>query len=143
MYQVVHHELVASAMVVKEGHKINPDFKIGCMMACVPLYPYSCNPDDMMYSVEAMHDRYLFGDVHVRGEYPSYIWPEWKRKNIHVNMEEGDTQILKEGTVDYVGLSYYMTNAVKADHVADGNGLTDFREVFLIHMLSQVIGVGR
>lgn len=80
MYQVVHHELVASAMVVKEGHKINPDFKIGCMMACVPLYPYSCNPDDMMYSVEAMHDRYLFGDVHVRGEYPSYIWPEWKRK---------------------------------------------------------------
>ena len=43
MYQVVHHELVASAMVVKEGHKINPDFKIGCMMACVPLYPYSCN----------------------------------------------------------------------------------------------------
>ena len=65
MYQVVHHELVASAMVVKEGHKINPDFKIGCMMACVPLYPYSCKPEDMMYSVEAMHDRYLFGDVHV------------------------------------------------------------------------------
>lgn len=143
MYQVVHHELVASAMVVKEGHKINPDFKIGCMMACVPLYPYSCNPDDMMYSVEAMHDRYLFGDVHVRGEYPSYIWPEWKRKNIHVNMEEGDAQILKEGTVDYVGLSYYMTNAVKADHVADGNGIDGFPEVFLIHMLSQVIGVGR
>ena len=37
MYQVVHHELVASALVVKEGHRINPDFKIGCMMACVPL----------------------------------------------------------------------------------------------------------
>lgn len=43
------------------------------MVACVPIYPYSCHPDDMMYSVEAMHDRYLFGDVHVRGEYPSYI----------------------------------------------------------------------
>lgn len=37
-------------------------------------------------------------------------------------MEEDDAKILKEGTVDYVGLSYYMTNAVKADHVADGNG---------------------
>ena len=41
-------------------------------------------------------------------------------------MEEGDAQILKEGTVDYVGLSYYMTNAVKADHVADGNGIDGF-----------------
>lgn len=58
-------------------------------------------------------------------------------------MEEEDAQILKEGTVDYVGLSYYMTNAVKADHVADGNGIDGFPEVFLIHMLSQVIGVGR
>ena len=28
MYQVVHHELVASAMVVKEGHKINPDLRL-------------------------------------------------------------------------------------------------------------------
>lgn len=42
--------------------------------------------------------------------------------DIHVQMEEDDAKILKEGTVDYVGLSYYMTNAVKADHVTDGNG---------------------
>ena len=41
-------------------------------------------------------------------------------------MEAGDEQILKEGTVDYVGFSYYMTNAVKADHVADGNGVDGF-----------------
>ncbi|MDO5415942.1 MAG: family 1 glycosylhydrolase, partial [Lachnospiraceae bacterium] len=50
MYQVVHHELLASALVVKKGHEINPDFQIGCMIACVPIYPYSCHPDDMMYS---------------------------------------------------------------------------------------------
>lgn len=126
MYQVVHHELVASALVVKKGHEINPDFRIGCMMACVPLYPYSCRPEDMMYSVEAMHDRYLFGDVHVRGEYPSYIYPEWERKGIRVQMEPEDAGILKEGTVDYVGFSYYMTNAVKAGAAADGNGVDGF-----------------
>lgn len=126
MYQTVHHELVASALVVKQGHEINPDFKIGCMMACVPLYPYSCHPDDMMYSVEAMHDRYLFGDVHVRGCYPSYILREWERKNFHIHMEPQDAQILREGTVDYVGLSYYMTNAVRANTAAEGNGLDGF-----------------
>ena len=124
MYQVVHHELVASALVVKHGHMINPDFKIGCMIACVPLYPYSCNPEDMMYSVEAMHDRYLFGDV--RGEYPSYIYREWERKGFHIHMENEDEAILKEGTVDYVGFSYYMTNAVKAGPTDEGNGLDGF-----------------
>lgn len=51
LYQVVHHELVASAMVVTEGHKINPDFKIGCMCSFVPYYPYSCNPDDVMMAL--------------------------------------------------------------------------------------------
>lgn len=126
MYQVVHHELVASALVVKKGHEINPDFQIGCMVACVPLYPYSCKPEDMLYSVLAMHDRYLFGDVHVRGEYPSYILREWERKDFRIAMRPEDKDILKEGTVDFVGFSYYMTNAVKADNTEEGNGLDGF-----------------
>lgn len=126
MYRVVHHQLVASALTVKKGHEINPDFRIGCMIACVPIYPYSCKPEDMMYSVEAMHDRFLFGDVHVRGEYPSYIWKEWERKGFEIKMEPQDQEILKDGKVDYVGLSYYMTNAVKADAAVSGNGLDGF-----------------
>jgi beta-glucosidase/6-phospho-beta-glucosidase/beta-galactosidase len=39
---------------------INPDFQIGCMIAMVPIYPYSCNPEDMMMSVSAMQKRYWF-----------------------------------------------------------------------------------
>lgn len=126
MYQVVHHELIASAMIVKAGHKINADFQIGCMIACVPLYPYSCHPEDMMYSALAMHDRYLFGDVHVRGEYPSYILKEWERKGFSIKQEKDDEEILRQGKVDFVGLSYYMTNAVKANNVVEGNGLDGF-----------------
>lgn len=65
MYQAAHYELVASARAVKIGHAINPDFQIGCMIAMVPIYPYSCNPEDMMMSVSAMQKRYWFTDVHV------------------------------------------------------------------------------
>lgn len=126
MYQVVHHELIASAIIVKEGHNINPDFQIGCMIAFVPLYPYSCHPEDMIYSALAMHDRYLFGDVHVRGEYPSYILKEWERKGFSIKQEKDDAEILRQGKVDFVGLSYYMTNAVKANNVVEGNGLDGF-----------------
>lgn len=126
MYRTVHHELVASALAVQRGHEINPDFKIGCMIACVPLYPYSCDPEDMMYSVEAMHDRWLFGDVHVRGEYPSYALREWERKGYDIGITDEDRVILKNGTVDFVGFSYYMTNAVKAGAVRSGNGVDGF-----------------
>ncbi len=126
MYQTVHHELVASALVVEKGHEINPGFQIGCMMAFVPLYSYSCHPEDIMFTTLSMHDRYLFGDVHVRGEYPSYIYKEWERKGFHIQITEADKRILKAGTVDYVGFSYYMSNAVKANAVMEGNGVDGF-----------------
>ena len=76
--------------------------------------------------ITTLRKLYLFGDVHVRGEYPSYILKEWDRKGFHINMEAEDARILREGKVDYVGFSYYMTNAVKANAVADGNGLDGF-----------------
>ena len=114
LYQAAHNEMVASAIVVKKGHEINPDFKIGCMLGFVPFYPYSCDPDDIMQAVEAMHERYLFADVMCRGHYGSYAYKEWEREGTAPAMEEGDDAVLAEGTVDYIGFSYYMTNTVKA-----------------------------
>ncbi|RAZ94148.1 6-phospho-beta-glucosidase, partial [Klebsiella oxytoca] len=47
VYQAAHYQFAASALVVKNGHEINLDFQIGCMIAASPLYPYSCNPRDI------------------------------------------------------------------------------------------------
>ncbi len=125
MYQAVHHELVASAMVVKMGHEINPDMKIGCMCSFVPFYPYSCNPDDIITATECMHERFHFMDTHVRGHYPAYSLKEWEREGYQIKMEPEDETILAEGKVDYIGFSYYMTNAVKADIKKDTTQSTD------------------
>ncbi|MGN0295239.1 MAG: 6-phospho-beta-glucosidase [Lachnospiraceae bacterium] len=125
MYQVAHNELVASALVVKKGHEINPDMQIGCMCSFVPFYPYSCNPDDMMLANECMHERFHFADTHVRGHYPAYTLKEWEREGYHIQMEPGDLEILAEGKVDYLGFSYYMTNVVKADVCNDTSESTD------------------
>lgn len=119
MYQAVHHELIASALVVKKGHEINPDFKIGCMCSFVPFYPYSCNPDDIMIATESMHERFYFADVHCRGHYSAFAKKQWEREGNAPVMEPGDEQILAEGKVDYLGFSYYMSNAVKADVQTD------------------------
>ena len=102
------------------GREINPEFKIGCMISHVPIYPYSCNPEDIMAAEEAMRERFFFPDVHVRGHYPRYALKEFERKGYDIGMKEGDAEILKKGTVDYIGFSYYMSNAVKAGVCNDG-----------------------
>lgn len=123
LYQAAHHELVASALVVKRGHAINPSFKIGCMCAFVPYYPYSCAPDDVMLAQECMHERYYFMDVHARGHYGAYAKKMWEREGNAPVMEPQDEAILAEGTVDYIGFSYYMSAAVQASAQKRSDGL--------------------
>ncbi|GAB7258643.1 hypothetical protein DaDZ19_03080 [Dickeya ananatis] len=94
---------------------------MGCMCAFVPYYPYSCHPQDVMLATRAMHDRFYFTDVQVRGHYPAYARREWALKGYHIHMEPEDEQILREGKSDYIGFSYYMSNVVKHDvhnHIA-------------------------
>ena len=111
MYQVAHHEFVASAKAVIAGHKINPDFQIGCMLAMTPVYPETCRPMDQIAALKEMDKSFFFGDVQVRGHYPNYVLKEWERKGYQIEMEDGDFDILSEGTVDYYAFSYYMSHA--------------------------------
>lgn len=115
-FQALHHQFVASAKAVKLGHDINPDFKIGCMIAFMTTYPFTCNPQDVLLAQEhvKMHN-YFCGDIQVRGQYPYYAKRYFEENNIEVKMEEGDVEALAEGTVDYYTLSYYMSNCVSAD----------------------------
>ncbi|MEE6710539.1 family 1 glycosylhydrolase, partial [Lacticaseibacillus paracasei] len=48
VYQASHYEFVASALAVKEGHEIDPQLMIGCMVAASPYYPNTPNPDDLL-----------------------------------------------------------------------------------------------
>ncbi|MGR5323660.1 6-phospho-beta-glucosidase [Vibrio sp. DNB22_17_1] len=112
MYQVVHHQFVASALVVKKGHEINPDMQIGAMCAMVPFYPRSSKPEDVMLAQHAMRDRYLFSDVMIRGHYPTYAKRDWALKGYNIEMLPEDEKILKEGKADYLGFSYYMSNTL-------------------------------
>ncbi|MFL8465235.1 6-phospho-beta-glucosidase [Clostridioides difficile] len=122
MYQAAHYEFVASAKVVKIGHKINPEFKIGCMVAAMPSYPYSCNPEDMIKFVESNREQLMFTDVHVRGHYPRHTLKLWERKNYNLDITEEDKKILKEGIVDFIGCSYYLTTVVTADKTMKTTG---------------------
>ncbi|WP_304751833.1 6-phospho-beta-glucosidase [Dubosiella newyorkensis] len=113
MYQAAINELVASARSVKAAHEIDPDMMVGCMIAFCPIYPYSCNPRDIMKAYNAMNTRYWFGDVHCTGKVPTMIEKLWERDDLHIDLSEEEKKDLLSGTVDYVGFSYYMSFATK------------------------------
>ena len=110
-----HHELVASAAATKIGREINPDFKIGCMLAAGSTYPNTPNPKDVWKAIQKDRENYMFIDVQSRGEYPSYALNEFKRKGIDIGITEEDKKLLKENTVDFISFSYYSSRLTSAD----------------------------
>ena len=123
-YQGLHHQFVASALTVIEGHRINPDFRIGNMIAMMPVYPLTCNPKDMLLFQKNWREmQYYCGDVQIRGAYPYFAKKLWEDKGICLNITDEDVEILKKGTVDFCSFSYYQTNCVTTDEsVATSSG---------------------
>ncbi len=120
LQQAVHYEMVASAMTVKLGHEINPDFQIGCMLAMVPFYARTCSPQDEIAAQIAMEHRlYYYGDLHVFGEYPAYMEAFRRERGIDLDITEEDLKALKEGCVDYIGISYYMSGTISSVETED------------------------
>ena len=120
--QAHHHLFVASAKAVELGHKINPGFKIGMMICYIPCYPLTCRPEDVWESIEFNRDKDFFMDVQCNGYYPDFKLKEYERKGITIQKEEGDDEIIAEGTVDYIGFSYYMSTASTMDKKAEKTG---------------------
>lgn len=67
MYQAVHHQFVASSLATKFAHEINPDIKVGMMLARMQAYPATPNPADVMEEIKRDHENLFFSDVQVRG----------------------------------------------------------------------------
>ena len=133
-YQAAHHELVASALVTKLAHEMNPENKVGCMLAGGQFYPYSCNPEDIWLAMNKDRENLMFIDVQSRGYYPSYSKRVFKEKDIHLDIRDGDLEILKENTVDFISFSYYQSRCASSDpniSITDGNVVKSVKNPYL------------
>lgn len=120
-YQASHHQFLASALAVFDGKKILPkEALIGCMINRIESYPATPKPEDALRAMHEDQFNFFYPDVQIRGEYPRYMHRYFEENDIHIRMEPGDLQILKAGTVDFLGFSYYMT------HVADASASGTF-----------------
>ncbi len=109
-YQCAHHQLTASARAVRKCHEIIKDAYIGAMLEGSLAYPETCKPEDVF---AAWQDNkgytYLFLDVLIHGRYPYYWNREIEDNGYDIKIEEQDLIDLKEGTCNYIPLSYYFT----------------------------------
>lgn len=122
MYQVVHYQFVASAKIVAYAHALDCELQMGCMVASLPYYPYSCHPDDILKAQKYNQHQLFFTDVFVRGHYPAHILKEWERRQYTFDVTNEDLSLIGKGCVDYIGFSYYLSSTVSADRTKETTG---------------------
>lgn len=114
-YQAAHHELVASAKAVKLAREMMPEAMVGCMLAAGQFYAYTSAPEDVYKAMECDRDNYFFIDVQARGAYPVWARKRMEKLGVRLKTEPEDEEILKEGTVDFISLSYYCSRCMSSD----------------------------
>ncbi|WP_080793602.1 6-phospho-beta-glucosidase [Corynebacterium pacaense] len=115
LYQAIHHEMVASALATRIAHEIDPDNRVGCMILAVPRYPLTPDPRDVRRAQWETQRDLIFADIHTRGEYPHSALRYFRDNGITIDFADGDAQLLREHTVDFVSFSYYMSACATAD----------------------------
>lgn len=123
-YQSLHHMFLASACAVKQVHKLDPNAQVGCMIAKDLIYPYSCDPQDVLLAQRKENLNYFCSDVQIKGKYPNFMSRYFNEHQIQINWEQNDQKILEEGKCDFLAFSYYSSLTVsssKQDNSQHGN----------------------
>ncbi len=134
--QGLHHQFIASALVVKLAHDKYSQFKMGNMCALVTTYPYNCEPINPLANQKFERESNFYCcDVQARGKYPYWVKKYWKERNIKIHFEPEDEKILKEGCVDFISFSYYATAVVDEtgalEETGRGNLFKSFKNPYL------------
>lgn len=114
---LTHHTQLAHAKAVLAIKKANPNAMVAGMDAYASVYPYSCKPQDVQaaHFTDNMMNNLTF-DVMVNGEYPSYYLSFLKNRDVNLDIENDDMEMIKNASdlLDYLALSYYQSMVVQA-----------------------------
>lgn len=107
--QVAYHTALASAKAIREYHKLNQGGKIGIVLNLTPAYPRSDNPADVKAArIAELFANKSFLDPSLKGEYDNELIDMIKEHNIMPKYTDEDLNIIKENTVDFLGVNYYQ-----------------------------------
>lgn len=116
IFNGLHNQFVAAASAVKIGHEIDPENSIGCMVASIACYPYSCTPADVLAAKNKEDMTCLYPlDVMVKGFYPHFAKAYFRKNGIALNILPADMELISSHTADFVAFSYYMSTVAAAN----------------------------
>ena len=107
--QVAYHTALASAFAIKEYHELNQGGKIGIVLNLTPAYPRSQNEADVKASnIAELFANKSFLDPAIKGEYDQELIDIIKKHNLMPEYTQEDLSIIKNNTVDFLGINYYQ-----------------------------------
>lgn len=110
-----YHTVLAHARAIEEMKQVNKDLHIGTILNITPVYGKSDAPED----VEAAHHANLlnvksFLDPMVNGTYSQELIDLLKTHNLLPEYKKEDVEIIKNNTVEFLGINYYQPMRVQA-----------------------------
>ena len=119
-----HNQFVASALTVKAAHEIDPEIKVGQMLAFQPFYALTADPKDQLAALKANDWTLFYSDVQTGGRYPDWILKEYEEKGIKLDDQPEDYELLAKYPADFLSFSCYASSTITThdgQEVSGGN----------------------
>ncbi|RIO01594.1 glycoside hydrolase family 1 protein, partial [Mammaliicoccus sciuri] len=114
-FQVAYNTILANAKVIKEYKESGYDGKIGIILNLTPSYPRSKNEADVKAAeIADLFFNRSFLDPVTKGYYPEQLVDIIKHHDLLPTFTQDDLEIIKNYTVDLLGVNYYQPRRVKA-----------------------------
>src|SRR5699024_199183 len=106
LFQALHHQFVASSLVVKYAEEISERLKIGMMTIYATTYAFDSHPKNQMAALEQSQEINGYCcEVQAGGEYPAYTQRIFDKYQVQpLTMAAEDLSLLVKYPVQFIGL---------------------------------------
>ncbi len=115
----IHGKILCNALAIKKFKELKIDGKIGIILNPSLIYERTKeNAHDL--KAKEIADSLLWGafmDTAVKGEYPKLLFDILEKEGCMFTYNEQELKVIKENTVDMLGINYYQPMRVKAPEV--------------------------
>ena len=107
--------MLAGAGTARAVRRFAPEARVGGMVNFMSFYPETCRPEDVIAAKKAARTyEFQLLDTFAGGGYPADLWQSWNQTDSVPAMESGDLDLIKEGKMDFIAHSYYVSAVVNA-----------------------------
>lgn len=113
MYNANHNANLANALTIKKFREMKVPGQIGPSFAYNPAYSIDSKAENVIATenYEAFNSSWWM-DMYINGKYPKTVLKALEGMDIHIDIQEGDDEILADARPDFLGINYYQTNTV-------------------------------